>query len=279
MAEAGTGLSGIPIIGPILDFISGLLTGANAVGQLANAVGQLERPVWTNILGLASWVYGIAGGIIDAIKKFFDKIWEFLKEFWRHLLGILTTVWNIVSNIVDQLRRLAKKIGDIIKRVREWYRKHILKWQLLALNVVSIIRVFLAALRLLHVKWAAKLDADLQKIQGYITLSIVDVVKALNTVQNVLGLAIDPLMILRPDFFAATLFGGLSALKAAAGYGSARPVLPDEKAQEKTMSHAAYGTQPLQTVGPDGSLVYDPALALVDQSITQQAQTTGVMLN
>lgn len=272
-----TGGSGVPIIGPILDAIGQLFGGQSNVQGLANAVSEVEQAAWGNTIGLAAWAFGELSKIWDVLKGIGLAIGLALYHvFIDYILPILKKIIAAIKWVHDKVNGVLRPVVKWIQRIRDWYLKHIFPWQHLALQIISGLRVFIELLRLLHVKWAVKLDAELRKIQGYITESITAILGPLNTALSILGLAIDPAMLLRRDFFGRSLWNSLGDVKRAAGYGSSRPIFPDEKAQEKQMQNAVWGTAPLVTQQPDGSVVYDPALQVVDDSLTQQMQTQGI---
>jgi hypothetical protein len=276
MASSDNG-SGIPIIGPILDTIIGLLTGQSSTQGLSDAVSKIEQASWTNAIQDATWAYGELGKIWDWLKTIPLAIGLEIYNLWiNYIKPFLAKIICAIKWVHDKLNAVLKPIIGIIKRVRDWYVKYILPWQKLALNILSAIRIFLALLKLLDVKWAAKLDATLQKVQGYITESITAILGPLNSALSILGMAVDPSLFFRKDMFGRTLWNSLGDLKKAQGYGSARPVYASEQQQEQDMHNAVYGTAPLQTVNPDGSVVYDPALKVVDDSLTKQMQTQGI---
>jgi len=186
---------------------------------------------------------------------------------------------DLVQAFWDLQGALAILFAPILKLIqwlRTQYFQYVYPWMHDITNLISVMRSILEAFRLLGFKWAAKLDADLQKIQSYITAVNIAIIGTLNKATTVLGLMIDPGMMIRRDAFGRTLWDSLGSLKKAAGYGSARPIMPDEHAQEKQMTGAVYGSAPLVTTSADGSVVYDPALLLVDQSITKQMQMLGI---
>ena len=276
MADSGNS-SGIPIIGPILDILAGLLSPSSDVAALANSIGEVERASWTNVLQIATWAFGELGKIWDVLKTIGEAIGLALYHaIVDYLIPLIKKIIAAIKWLHDKLSNLLKPIIKWIKRIRDWYVKHILPWQKLALNIISAMRQFLELLKLLDVKWAAKLDAELQKIQGYITESITAILGPLNAALSILGMAVDPSLFFRQDMFGRTLWNSLGDVKKAAGYGSARPVYASEQLQEQQMHNAVYGTAPLSTVGPDGSVVYDPALKVVDDSLTKQMQTQGI---
>lgn len=187
-------------------------------------IGALNY-VWQWLLYFINVLWGWIKGIWKWLKGLPAHIKNWLSDFWHnHLYPFLQSVYYIVDGIIRSIRELAHRLNNIILRIRKWYHDHIFKIQKAIIAVLQSIRVGLALLRLLHVKWAAKLDADLAKIQGYVTLSITDVLRALNTISSYLGLIVDPAMILRKDFFGASLFASLKDLKRSVFFGSNAPL-------------------------------------------------------
>jgi hypothetical protein len=275
MADSGNN-SGIPIIGPIIDAIVNLFGGQSQVAGLAQSVSAVETAAWTNTIQLATWAFGEIGKIWDVLKGIAEAIGLAIYHLIiDYILPIIEKIIKAIKWVKGKLDKILKPLQKILKRIRDFYVNHILKWELLAIQIISVIRVWLELLRLLHVKWAAQLDADLQKIQGYITDTITPVVSTLNEISTILGLAINPLGFISKSFMLGSLTNSLADVKKAAGYGSARLVFPDEHAQEKATSNAMHGTQPLSTPGPGGTIEYDPALQLLNDQMTGQVQAYG----
>jgi len=163
-------------------------------------------------------LFGWLGSLLDTLKAFFSHVFEYLK---RTVIPFIIRRYQAIEAFLN------KYLGPIvrfIRKVRNWYFAHIFPIQHAILEVIARVRAALAVFRALGFKWAAKLDADLQKLQSWVTASIQDILKPLNTIQDYLSLMLDPAMILRKDFFAATLFSHLGALKRAVGFGSNAPL-------------------------------------------------------
>lgn len=195
-------------------------------------------------------LFGWVGGLLSAIGSFFKHAYEWIvRHVIRTIVGVLTTAWGILNGILYP-------VVKFLKRLRNWYFKHIFPIQKAIIEVIARVRVALALLRLVGVKWAAKLDAELQKIQGYVTASIQDAVGTLNTVQSYLSLMLDPTMILRKDFFAASLFGSLAGVKRAAGFGSNAPLSASDAQAEQDDRGLLNPATPIISQDASGNLVY-----------------------
>ncbi len=198
--------------------------------------------------GIIDWLQGVFG----AIGRMFSHIWQWLmKHIIRHIIAVLTAAYEILDNIVQIF-------AGILRKIRDWYFRHVFPIQKAILEVIARLRVALSLLRLLGVKWAAKLDADLQKIQSWVTTSIQDVTTTLNTLSSYADLIIDPRMVLRGDFFAASMFSSLGALKRAVAYGGNAPLsATDAQAEQDDTGLLNPGT-PIIMQDSSGNLTYSP---------------------
>jgi hypothetical protein len=233
--------------------------------------------VWDTLVSAVNYLYDVDVAIasfqlasVKAIGDFFHHIWDTLYKV------VIAKLILDYKKLHDWLAKLLGPLLKWIQRIRAWYFKHIFPIQHAILNVISTLRVILEVFRLLGAKWAAKLDADLAKIQSAVTTSIVDVVATLNKVSTILGLTIDPAMLIRPDAFGRSLWNALGQLKKAAGYGSARPVLASEHATEDTMRGAVTGKGSLINLQSDGTVVYDPALVIINGGLDSAAKSMGI---
>jgi hypothetical protein len=215
-------------------------------------------------------LFGWVGGLLSAIGSFFKHVYEWIvRHIIAQIIAKLTVVWNILNGILYP-------VVKFLRRLRAWYFKHIFPIQHAILEVISRVRVVLALLRLLGVKWAAKLDADLKKIAGYVTLSIQDVVATLNTIQSYLSLMLDPTMVLRKDFFAGTLFSSLGALKRATGYGSNTPLSASDAQNEANDKGLLNPATPFALTDASGKLQTTPAFDSIGGNFANAARDVGL---
>jgi hypothetical protein len=215
LSDVGSALSGIPIIGPIFDLLSGLSV-QNQIAQVAQSVVSLGQHI---------------ADILQQAKDLFGGIWKFLKRVWQDYIK-KAIQW--LSDHVRKLRAWLKRtVGPIIKRLqtwKKWYDEHILKQQLRMLKMIQVVRNFLGILRLFHVKWAAKLDQSLADMQNRIEEVISVTRGVLNQIINTLAIAFDPTMLITSNVLAASLLGNLGAVKRIFGYGFHGPLTPGEAA-------------------------------------------------
>jgi hypothetical protein len=255
LAPPGEPVGDAPVIGYLLDFTSYLLNG---------------------LIAAINW-------LIQAIEYVGDFLLALAQTVLSHLRDVFAWLRDhVIKPLLDDYRALkawlTKVLGPIIQFIQKWYawyQKYILKWQLRIQELIARLRTIVQLFRLLGFKWAAQLDADLRKIQSYVTDSIVDVVKTVNGILNVLNAVIDPSLILRKDFFAATLFSNLGAVKRAVGYGGNRPTDPSEQKQIDNAHGEVFGSGALATGAPGKPLTYTPAVAMTDASLDAQIASYG----
>jgi hypothetical protein len=196
-----------------------------------------------DIVGMLIKLIGFGGDPIKPVR-------EAVKTTWTNLVLTTGFLYNTTRSILDFLGKLLK----IIAQVQAWYIKYIYRYVKMVEDIISRIRVVLSLFRLLGIKWAAKLDADLARIQGYLTTALQAIVGTLNTVSTWLTLITDPAGIIRKDFFTGTLFSSLGAVKRAANFGQDRALSASEaQATDEDMS-LAKGGQAVLTQNADGSV-------------------------
>lgn len=255
------------------DFGGGFDPWSLGFAAIIDAIIAALNYVWQWLLYFINVLWGWIKGIWKWLKGLPAHIKNWLSDFWHnHLYPFLQSVYYIVDGIIRSIRELAHRLNNIILRIRKWYHDHIFKIQKAILDVLSAMRVSLALLRLLHVKWAAKLDADLAKIQGYVTLSITDVLKALNTISSYLGLIVDPGMVIRKDFFTATLFSSLAGLKRAVWFGGNTPLSASQQQAESDDKGLLNPATPPITADGHGGLTFSPAFASMDTNMRAAAR-------
>jgi hypothetical protein len=201
--------------------------------------------------------FGWIGGLLDTLHGFFSHVFNYLK---RTVLPFIIRRYQAIEVFLN------KHLGPIVRflqRVRAWYFKHIFPIQHAILEVIARVRVALAVFRALGFKWAAKLDADLQKLQSWVTASIQDILKPLNLIQNYLALMLDPAMILRKDFFSGTLFSSLASLKRAVAFGNSAPLTAEQQQAQADDRSLLNPATPIAFRGVGGNVQLSDGFAAV----------------
>jgi len=205
----------IPIIGGIL---SGILGGGGSsdVTKLATYVNQLGTEI---VNGL-----DLVGG---ALELLFGTI---IPEFLKRLLDALRALASLIADALGKLAKIIQWLRDL----HDWlFRRFIFP----VLNAIGHIRQMLLLLRLLHVKWAQKLDATLADIEGKIALNFGRVwfytLNLLSWAQLITGA--DGLF--RGGVLWGSLARDLDALRTLTGAGAAMPLTPDQQTAVDADAH------------------------------------------
>jgi hypothetical protein len=250
-----TGPFGI-IIG-IVQFILQLFgLGGVDLKPLSDAINN----TWANLAVAGAFLYNAIGRITDFLKKLISILIDGLKHIISDILhGHLLAALKDIQAMFHAIHELFKPIIDEIIKLRGYYYKYIFKWVKRIEDVLSIVRVILSAFRILGFKWAAKLDADIQRLQGYITSTLQGIIAPLNLAITWLNFITDPTGIFRKDVFNGTLFNTLPQLWRALSFGKDRQLTASqaqEIADDRGMTRTKDG---VLTRNADGSVTYSAA--------------------
>jgi hypothetical protein len=120
---------------------------------------------------------------------------------------------------------------------------------------------------LLGAQWAAKLDADIARIQGYITQFMQAIVGTLNQASTWLNFAVDPLGIMRRDFFNNTLMTSAAGLERALNIGKDRGLTASETANTDGDRAMLKGGAAVLTRNSDGSVTFSDASKRINTNL------------
>lgn len=228
----------------VIDWIVGVLD------ALIGALNTIFQAIWQTIVNL-----------VNALVAVFQKLATFFVHLWQdYIKPAIKGLIDLYQRISDWLKRILGPILRIIDRIRKFYYDYIYKWVKLAENILSVVRAFLAALRIVGVKWAAKLDAELQKIQGYITDVFATFVAALNQASTWLNFIADPLGIVRRDIFHLNLFSSVPELSRAVNFGKDRYLTASEAQDVQDDGKLKAGGAAIASQNADGSITYGPSV-------------------
>ncbi len=256
-----------PPLPPAFDPVSLLIDIVATILQLLGLGGDPVKPVreavkttWTNLVLTTGFLYNAVRSVLAFLHKLLSVILDGLKHIISDILhGHLKAVLQDLQNLFHAIRDLFAPILKFIAQVQAWYIKYIYRYVKMVEDIISRVRVVLSLFRILGVKWAAKLDADLARIQGYLTTALQAIVGTLNTVSTWLTLITDPAGIIRKDFFTGTLFSSLSSVKRAANFGANIPLsASDQQAMED--NHALVSSRTgILTEHADGTVTLSEA--------------------
>jgi len=244
----------------LIDIVQIILQILGLGGDPIKPVREAVKTTWTNLILSAGFLYNTT----RAVMVFLDKLVKIVVEGISHIIsdiihGHLKAVLQDLQNLFHAIHDLFAPILKFIAQVQAWYIKYIYRYVKMVEDIISRVRVVLSLFRLLGVKWAAKLDADLARIQGYLTTALQAIVGTLNTVSTWLTLITDPAGIIRKDFFTGTLFSSLGSVKRAANFGHDRTLTASEAQATDEDVSLAKGGRAVLTQNADGSVTLSPA--------------------
>lgn len=247
-------------------------------GTIAAILSLLDF-LYRLIVFVANYIWFFLVGFVRALSRIADVIGRYLRQFIvGRLIPLLRTLAEDYKILRNWILRTLGPVIRIVQRIRQWYFVHILPWQKLIIEIISRVRVALQIFRLLGFKWAAKLDEELQRIQAWVTRSIVDVLKTLNTISSILEVIVDPGMILRKDFFLGTLFTNLAAIKRAVSFGANNPLTASEAQRVADRKAMLRTDAPIVTRNPAGGVTYSSGFAALSGRMDNAARRRGLVV-
>lgn len=188
-AGAATGVGTvIAVVGGILQALFGPIFGG---GSDANAaIGELRNQVWNIGNTLTQLITSVAravgkvivflgsllGGLVRPLINLLGKILEKLADiYFKYLRPIIQTIQKIRARILKIYDKYLRPVLVIFNRVHQ---------------VLSILKAF-------HLKFAAKLDAELLRLEAKLTAPMYQLLRYINQVANMLNLVFDSTLIMR----------------------------------------------------------------------------------
>jgi hypothetical protein len=223
--DLGPFFSGIPNSPQIIN--NTVVVGSGLLAADVHAiVNDALSGLWGVVVGTLDLVLG---GIVSQVQKAITDLGNAVKAAWNILsrmagliLRFLGTMWNwtiaglvrAVHQIVDLLDNLYKDILVPMAQTLAHIRQIILDlWKRFVvplLIVLQDIRRVLNILAAFHIKWAAKLDAQLANLEARITQPLLYLLGFVNSVANWINLLVTVNYLLQKSIF-------LNSLKAYVG--------------------------------------------------------------
>jgi hypothetical protein len=196
------------IIQAIIDFLNALVA----------ALVEILNFLYQGILG----VYGFS---LDGLKSIFKG--------WKNLMDQIFKVWVTAS---------LKHLWDLYQKLTKWVRKlkaWLDKWRRLQrlyeiqamkrfINLIQRIRKVLVLFRLLHLKFATKLDNWLAHIEGKLITRESQIVAKTNEIIGWINFIADPTKLFRLSPLAQSLYRYIRGLRGVLGIPESRPLTAEE---------------------------------------------------
>lgn len=221
---------------PPFDPTSLLIDIVGAIAQLLGLGRQDLTPItdainstWNNFIAASSFLDGaltdifrfarkLLGTLVDGLSHIItDILHGHLKQMIQDILNLLHKLHDIVAPLIAWLRRL--------QAIQRQYQLQALKR---IINVIQRARQFLVVLKLLHVKWAQRLDGWLLQVEGKLISHVFALFQKQNEVIGWINWILDPTAMVRATPYFGTFARGMKAVWGAAqaiGLGKLLPQL------------------------------------------------------
>lgn len=192
------------LLGGIFDFLGGTLVSAleSFVLWLYQLIVVVFQVLWQVLLSLAKF-----------FSQIFTSVANFLKRLWDGFFkSIFTKVWNAVRAAQAWLEEKLAPIIRFLKKLRQLEEIYFNRYIRPMLLLIQHVRQYLQILSLLHVQFAAKLDAYLAQLQAKLVQSFATVMGAINTLINITNALADPTYLLRKPLLLISIRRQIPAL-------------------------------------------------------------------
>lgn len=208
--EPGAPGNPLSIVFDILKFLGALLgLGSSDIKVLSQAINN----TWQNLVFSSAFLYNAVGYFTDFIKKFLGTLLDGLKHILLDLLhGKLKKVIQDIIDLLHKLHDLVAPLIAVLRRLQAIQRKLQLEALGRVINLIQRVRSILALLRILHVKWAQRLDNWLAGIEGKLIAREWDIMRKTNEIINWVNWILDPTAFFRAVPMWGTLARDLGAL-------------------------------------------------------------------
>jgi len=178
-----------------VDFLDGLL---DALGAAIDDIIAFLQWLLQELVAIFTYMWDVFAGSDNYLygQNFYGE--SIFKTIWNSIIKkILLDIVLVLTKIHDWLEDHLGPIVDFLKKARAWFDRIFKQYIKPFLQLLQFVRKFLEILRLFGVKWAAKLDAVLAKVQADVMNVFLQVKAFLNGIIDILNILTDPLGLLR----------------------------------------------------------------------------------
>lgn len=207
------------------DFFSGGLTGF--FSGLLTQIVNLFLFLWNTLLTIFRFILSALELVFNFFYKLLVDVYHGLRWLWEIVVkGFLTKVLHLYTRVRDFLQRVFGPILRILRRLQQIYRDYFRRIILPIINLIQHVRQVLLIFRVLHFKFAQKLDNYLAGLEARIVHNFLFIMQTLNSVISTISLVIDPTLIIRRSVFGATALASIGALKRIIFWGGGKKLSP-----------------------------------------------------
>jgi hypothetical protein len=221
--DGGSGFDFGGIFDPLLGFLASIIDAIlNFLVSLVQAIVQVVNFLYEGELG----IFGFS-------NKGLESVWKGLKN----IMDQVFKVW--VVNALHHLLSLYQKLTAWIRKLKAWLdklRKLQQLYQVRAMkrfiNLIQRIRQLLVIFRILHLKFAQKLDDWLTHIEGKLITREAQIAAKTNEIIGWINFIADPTKLFRLSPLAQSLYRYIRGLRGVLGIPESRPLTVDEQTRQ-----------------------------------------------
>lgn len=220
-------------LGSLIDFFLGSI--ADAINAIIGFLQALLSVLVQALNFLFQGEQDIFGFSFKSLSEVWQGISKELDRLWRSVILVaLKRLWDLYQKI----RVWAEKLKRWLDRFHQLQRQYQIQALRRIINLIQRARQILVIFRILHFKFAAKLDLWLQKIEGTITSHVFNLEKKTNEIITWIDLIFDPQALMRQLTLAQSLYRYIRGLRGVLGIPESRPNTSAEdtvNAQDRAM--------------------------------------------
>lgn len=220
-------------LGSLIDFFLGSI--ADAINAILGFLQALLSVLVQALNFLFQGEQDIFGFSFKSLSEVWQGISKELDRLWRSVILVaLKRLWDLYQKI----RVWAEKLKRWLDRFHQLQRQYQIQALRRIINLIQRARQILVIFRILHFKFAAKLDLWLQKIEGTITSHVFNLEKKTNEIITWIDLIFDPQALMRQLTLAQSLYRYIRGLRGVLGIPESRPNTSAEdtvNAQDRAM--------------------------------------------
>lgn len=211
------------------DFGDPGISGIPAVDAVIGLIISVASFLWNALVTVANYLFAVLQFIWNFLLTLMQDIKNAFKWLWDNVVKAgLTKAVSTFLKVRQWLSNLFAPILRWIRILRAWYDQYFNQFVKPMLKIIRQMRQVLQVFKLLGFKWAARLDADLARIENKIVSAYITLRQYLNIATSWIQLIVDPLGILRRNPLFAAIIRSAPELRNLMDRATTRQLTPDE---------------------------------------------------
>ena len=195
---------------------------------------QIVVFIWNVLVYVANYIWAALNFVANFFYTLFQDVKKAFGWLWDNVVKAgLTKVVGTFLKVRAWLTNLFAPLLKWIKILRAWYDQYFNQFVKPLLKILRQIRQVLQIFKLLGFKWAARLDADIARIENKIVALYVTLRQYLNIATSWIQLIVDPLGILRRNPLFAAIIRSAAELQNTLDRATQRELTPSEQDSAK----------------------------------------------